>query len=38
MELNPVVWLIYSTLSRSFAAYTLDDDKIAQIKLESSSL
>jgi proteasome lid subunit RPN8/RPN11 len=38
MELNPVVWLIYSTLSRSFAAYTLDDDKIAQIKIESSSL
>jgi len=37
MELNPVVWLIYSTLSHSFAAYILDD-KVVQIKLESSSL
>ena len=36
MELNPVVWLIYSTLSRSFAAYTLDSDKIVQIQIESS--
>jgi [CysO sulfur-carrier protein]-S-L-cysteine hydrolase len=38
MELNPVVWLIYSTLSRSFAAYMLDDDKVVQIELESSSV
>lgn len=37
MEINPVVWLIYSTLSHSFAAYILDD-KVVQIKLESSSL
>jgi proteasome lid subunit RPN8/RPN11 len=25
MELNPVVWLIYSTLSNRFAAYILDN-------------
>ncbi|MGA7367720.1 MAG: M67 family metallopeptidase [Nitrososphaeraceae archaeon] len=37
MELNPVVWLIYSTLSHSFAAYVLDD-KVVQIKLETSSV
>lgn len=36
MELNPVVWLIYSTLSQNFAAYILDDIVI-QITLESSS-
>jgi [CysO sulfur-carrier protein]-S-L-cysteine hydrolase len=36
MELNPVVWLIYSTLSSSFAAYILDDE-VVQIKVESSS-
>lgn len=35
MELNPVVWLIYSTLSHSFAAYILND-VIIQVKLESS--
>lgn len=35
MELNPVVWLIYSTLSHSFAAYMLDDIVI-RIKLEYS--
>ena len=35
MELNPVVWLIYSTLSHSFAAYILDDN-VVQIKLETS--
>lgn len=39
MELNPVVWLIYSTLSRNFGAYMLDDDKVVQIELlESSSV
>lgn len=39
MELNPVVWLIYSTLSRSFGAYMLDDDKVVQIELlEPSSV
>jgi proteasome lid subunit RPN8/RPN11 len=37
MELNPLVWLIYSTLSSSFAAYILDD-KVVQIKVESSSM
>lgn len=37
MELNPVVWLIYSTLSHSFAAYVLDD-KVVRIKLETSSV
>lgn len=37
MELNPVVWLIYSTLSNSFAAYILDD-KVVQIRLETSSI
>jgi [CysO sulfur-carrier protein]-S-L-cysteine hydrolase len=37
MELNPVVWLIYSTLSHSFAAYILNDT-VVQIKLESSAL
>jgi proteasome lid subunit RPN8/RPN11 len=36
MELNPVVWLIYSTLSQNFAAYILDDIVI-QITLEFSS-
>jgi proteasome lid subunit RPN8/RPN11 len=35
MELNPVVWLIYSTLSNQFAAYIVDDVEI-QIKLDSS--
>lgn len=34
MELNPVAWLIYSTLSHSFAAYILDD-KIVQIRLKT---
>lgn len=37
MELNPVVWLIYSTLSHRFAAYILDDMMI-KVNLESSSL
>jgi proteasome lid subunit RPN8/RPN11 len=37
MELNPVVWLIYSTLSHSFAAYILDD-RVVEIRLDSSSL
>jgi proteasome lid subunit RPN8/RPN11 len=37
MELNPVVWLIYSTLSHSFAAYILDD-KVVQVRLESFSM
>ncbi|MGA6989396.1 MAG: M67 family metallopeptidase [Nitrososphaeraceae archaeon] len=36
MELNPVVWLIYSTLSQNFSAYILDDIVI-QIRLEFSS-
>ena len=36
MELNPVVWLIYSTLSQNFGAYILDDIVI-QIRLEFSS-
>ena len=36
MELNPVVWLIYSTLSQNFSAYILDDIVI-QIRLELSS-
>lgn len=35
MELNPVVWLIYSTMSNQFAAYIVDD-VVVQIKLESS--
>jgi proteasome lid subunit RPN8/RPN11 len=37
MELNPVVWLIYSTLSHSFAAYILDN-RVIEIRMESSSL
>lgn len=37
MELNPVVWLIYSTLSHRFAAYILDKMMI-KVNLESSSL
>ncbi|MGH9978048.1 MAG: M67 family metallopeptidase [Nitrososphaeraceae archaeon] len=37
MELNPVVWLIYSTLSHSFSAYVLDE-RVVEIRLESSSL
>ena len=37
MQLNPVAWLIYSTLSHRFSAYVLDH-RIVQIKLESSSL
>ena len=37
MELNPVVWLIYSTMSHSFEAYVLDD-KVIQIRLETSSM
>ena len=36
MELNPVVWLIYSTLSQTFAAYVLDHEVI-EIRLESST-
>jgi proteasome lid subunit RPN8/RPN11 len=36
MELNPVVWLIYSTLSNSFAAYILDN-MIIKVNLKSSS-
>ena len=35
MELNPVVWLIYSTLSHSFGAYMLDEI-VMRIKLEYS--
>jgi proteasome lid subunit RPN8/RPN11 len=37
MELNPVVWLIYSTLSHSFAAYILDN-MLIKVNLESTSL
>ncbi|MGI0045443.1 MAG: M67 family metallopeptidase, partial [Nitrososphaeraceae archaeon] len=37
MELNPVVWLIYSTLSHRFAAYILDKMMI-KVNLVSSSL
>ena len=36
MELNPVVWLIYSTLSQNFSAYILDD-MVIQIRIEFSS-
>ena len=36
MELNPVVWLIYSTLSHNFAAFILDDI-IIQIRLDPYS-
>jgi proteasome lid subunit RPN8/RPN11 len=34
MELNPVVWLIYSTLSNRFAAFIIDG-VIVQVNLES---
>lgn len=34
MAINPVVWLIYSTMSNQFAAFTIDD-VVVQVELES---
>jgi proteasome lid subunit RPN8/RPN11 len=34
MEINGVVWLIYSTTERSFGAYFLDSGRIDQVKIE----